>query len=72
MPFPSSTCSLATHTCVQASSFALAVVFFFLPVIKIQVLTNSVRYDGNLGLYIVLRLCALRRQARPGSILSPR
>ena len=57
---------------MQASSFALAVVFFFLPVIKIQVLTNSVRYDGNLGLYIVLRLCALRRQPRPGSILSPR
>ena len=72
MPFPSSTCSLATHTCVQASSFALAVVFFFLPVIKIQVLTNSVRYDGNLGLYIFLRPCALRRQPRPGSILSPR
>ena len=51
MPFPSSTCSLATHTCVQASSFALAVVFFFLPVIKLEVLTNSVRY--------------IRRQPRP-------
>ena len=27
---------------MQASSFALAVVFFFLPVMKIEVLTNSV------------------------------
>ena len=30
-----------SHTHLQASSFALAVVFFFLPVMKIEVLTNS-------------------------------
>jgi len=39
-PHTDNNCSYKPH--VQASSFALAVVFFFLPVMKIEVLTNSV------------------------------